>query len=212
MQRDRIKEAETMSRRVYQLDLSDEDVKRLALRAGAYGLTASELLENFVGDFINGTHTNGSDERECVEAWLERCWFYHLPEENLVRYICLCDDSFSLFGILDEIEETEKLIANTETTIQEPGNEWKDIFINTHCGPNPDDYKLIPKYGSVEEFILDEKQCLQDYERDLKFSLESLEDYKNEFAKYMNNRQYEWKEELEKAKIWYNELKARLNE
>lgn len=45
------------------MNLSDADVRRLAEKSGEGGLTISELLENFIGDLVDGTYSNGSDER-----------------------------------------------------------------------------------------------------------------------------------------------------
>lgn len=45
------------------LKLSDADCDRILQLTAGYGLTVSELLENFVADLVGGTCTNGSDER-----------------------------------------------------------------------------------------------------------------------------------------------------
>lgn len=42
-------EIKTIKSRNYNLNLSDADVERLAEKALSYGLTAAELLENFIG-------------------------------------------------------------------------------------------------------------------------------------------------------------------
>ncbi len=42
---------------------------------GEAGLTVSELFANFVGDLVDGTYTNGSDERMYANQWFDRCWF-----------------------------------------------------------------------------------------------------------------------------------------
>lgn len=75
------KEIETIKPRTYSLNLSDADVERIAKSAGSYGLTVSELLENFIGDLVAGTYSNGSDERMYAEQWAERCWFALDPEK-----------------------------------------------------------------------------------------------------------------------------------
>lgn len=57
------------------MKLSDADVERLCYKAGESGITVSELLQNFVGDLIDGTYSNGSDERMYANQWFDRCWF-----------------------------------------------------------------------------------------------------------------------------------------
>ena len=55
------------------MNLSDADVRRLAEKSGEGGLAISELLENFIGDLVDGTYSNGSDERMYAEQWYQRC-------------------------------------------------------------------------------------------------------------------------------------------
>ena len=59
-------EIETIKPRTITVNLSDADVRRLAEKSGEGGLTISELLENFIGDLVDGTYSNGSDER-CMQ-------------------------------------------------------------------------------------------------------------------------------------------------
>lgn len=71
----RQKETNTIRGRKIYLNLSDADVERIAETTGRVGLTVSELLENFIGDLVDGTYTNGSDERMYANRWFSRCWF-----------------------------------------------------------------------------------------------------------------------------------------
>lgn len=70
-------EAKNMKIRTYKLELSDADAKKITLLSGKYGLNISELLENFIGDLVDGTFTNGSDERMYADMELNRCYFSH---------------------------------------------------------------------------------------------------------------------------------------
>lgn len=80
-------EIKTIKSRNYNLNLSDADVERLAEKALSYGLTAAELLENFIGDIVNGTYSNGSDERMYASEWAERCWFaLDSPEKTFYSF------------------------------------------------------------------------------------------------------------------------------
>jgi len=75
------KEIETIKERKITLKLSDADCDRLARKCGEHGLTIGELIENFVGDLVGGTYSNGSDERDYADQWFERCWFGMFPME-----------------------------------------------------------------------------------------------------------------------------------
>ena len=55
------KEIETIRERKITVKLSDADCDRLARKCGKHGLTIGELIENFVGDLVGGTYSNGSD-------------------------------------------------------------------------------------------------------------------------------------------------------
>lgn len=83
------KEIETIRERNITVKLSDADCDRLARKCGEHGLTIGELLENFIGDLVNGTYTNGSDERMYAEQWFERCGFGMFPEPTLLNHL-LC--------------------------------------------------------------------------------------------------------------------------
>ena len=199
------KEIETIKPREYSLKLSDADVLRIAKTAGAYDMTVSKLLENFIGDLVNGTYTNGSDERLCAKQWAERCWFSNDPDKSLVKYLC-CDGGeyeFSdLWDALERIEDAREDIRSAEENIAEPGEKWKEIY---HHKYNEDKTEAwIPAYNSVEEYIASETEVLKSYEEDLKESLKTLEDIENSFKSYMDEP-YEWDEEVKKAEEWYKE-------
>ena len=51
------REIETIKERIVKLELSDADCERISRKAGISGLTVSELLENFIGDLVNGTYS-----------------------------------------------------------------------------------------------------------------------------------------------------------
>lgn len=63
-------EIETIRSRTIEVKLSDADVKRISEKAAAHGLTVGELIENFIGDLVCGTYSNGSDERMYHKQYL----------------------------------------------------------------------------------------------------------------------------------------------
>ncbi len=94
------KEDETVAPRTFTVNLSDADVKRLYKKAAEASLTPEELFENFVGDLVDGTYSNGSDERMCAEEWYNRCWFSFDYFNSFLAYLvreCKYED-FILFS------------------------------------------------------------------------------------------------------------------
>lgn len=81
------KEIETIRERKITVKLSDADCERLARRCGEHNLTIGELIENFIGDLVDGTYSNGSDERDYAEKWFKRCWFGMFSEPTLLSHL-----------------------------------------------------------------------------------------------------------------------------
>lgn len=80
-------EIDTIKERNLTVKLSDADCERLVRKCGAHGLTVGELIENFIGDLVDGTYTNGSDERMYANQWFERCWFGMFPGQTLLNHL-----------------------------------------------------------------------------------------------------------------------------
>ena len=106
------KEIETIRERKITVKLSDADCDRLARKCGEHGLTIGELIENFVGDLVGGTYSNGSDERDYADQWFERCWFGMFPEPTLLNWL---DDNF-IMGCA-RLEYTGKDTAKVMDTV-----------------------------------------------------------------------------------------------
>lgn len=82
-----VEEIKTIRERNITVKLSDADCNRLARKCGEHGLTVGELIENFIGDLVDGTHSNGSDEKNCAERWFNRCWFGMFSEQTLLNHL-----------------------------------------------------------------------------------------------------------------------------
>lgn len=80
-------EIATIRKRTITLELSDADCDRISRKAGENGLTVAELLQNFIGDLVDGTYSNGSDERRLAEEWFDRCWFAYQSDNTLLQYL-----------------------------------------------------------------------------------------------------------------------------
>lgn len=79
-----------VSERTVGIQMSDEDAEKLSALAANHGKTVSELLSSFVGDLICGSQTNGSDEREFAELWLNRCYGYW-KDDSLLAHLASCE-------------------------------------------------------------------------------------------------------------------------
>ena len=96
------KEIATIRERTFKLKLSDADVERLAMKAAEGGLTMEELLENFIGDLVCGTHSNGSDERMYAQQWYDRCHFgSYAPTLSLLQHL-------ARNGTIEEAEKAQE--------------------------------------------------------------------------------------------------------
>lgn len=94
------------------LKLPDDDIASLCKKAARVNLTVSQLLENFICDLVDGSITNGSDERMYAEQWFERCWFSIEPAEEFLGYLAdrgLVEDVRENWEKLQEYEQEEEL-------------------------------------------------------------------------------------------------------
>lgn len=98
------KEIETIKDRTIIVKLSDADCERLVRKCGEHGLTVGELFANFVGDLVDGTYSNGSDESDYADQWFDRCWFGMFPEQTLLNHLLYCGyDPEDYLDTLDNI-------------------------------------------------------------------------------------------------------------
>lgn len=126
--RDQRKEIETIKERTITLKLSDADVVRITERAERHGLTVSELLENFIGDLVGGTYSNGSDERDFADQWFDRCWFGMFPEVTPITYLLEEWTLDQVSDLIEEIEDIKSDIAFAEEDPEEEPEEYKDAL------------------------------------------------------------------------------------
>lgn len=99
-------EIATIKERNITVKLSDADCERLMSKCGEHGLSAGELIAYFVGDLVDGTYSNGSDERDLANRWFERCWFAMYPENTLLSH--LLDWGYKPEDYLDAMDNIKK--------------------------------------------------------------------------------------------------------
>ena len=195
------KEIETIRERKITVKLSDADCDRLVKKCGEYGLTIGELIENFVGDLVDGTYSNGSDERMYAQQWFERCWFGMFPEPSLLNHLLSEGHEPQHFlDALNNIETAKRDIKQSQKDIAEPTDEWKNIY---HHKYNDDftSYKIVHAYNNVEEFIEHEKECLESYKDDLREWTEE----RDMMLENWDSSNVDLEEEIENVKKWVSE-------
>ena len=153
-------EIKTIKERTITVKLSDADCKRLVKKCGEHGLTVGELIENFVGDLIGGTYSNGSDERAFADQWFDRCWFGMFPEPTLLNHLLSWGyDPEEYLDLLDNIETAEKEKKYLEEHPEEADEEevsfidsdiedWKNELKDMRA-----DWKPTKEHPNMEEEI-----------------------------------------------------------
>ena len=170
------KEIETIRERNITVKLSDADCDRLVRKCGEHGLTVGEMIENFVGDLVGGSYSNGSDERDNAERWFERCWFGMFPEQTLLNhFLCWGYEPEDYLDTLDNIETAIKEKEYLEEHPEEANEEAQYIDDDIECWqeelkdmradwkpekePNMDEeIKLIKKWVKDREDLLGERK------------------------------------------------------
>lgn len=202
-------EIKTVRKRSLVLELSDADVKRLAKKAGAHGLTVGKLLENFIGDLVCGTYSNGSDERDLAGQWFDRCWF-SMSDFTFLSY--LID-----WGEIDEVLEAWDDIADSEENIRITQEELSSGVILGRCGEtytwrditNSDG---TPGYSSREEWEAEQQSFIEQEQDCIESDRETLSYYWNEYI--AQKKEYQpgtLDEEIKKVLEWRDEYREFLN-
>lgn len=122
------KEIASIKKRQIVLKLSDADVDRLFEKAVDAGMFPEELLENFIGDLVGGTYSNGSDERDLAEKWFDRCGFSMMKEYDFCAYL-------RENGLWEEAVETLSEIDDCKMRVEVYSKEIQNGFhVNTYTG------------------------------------------------------------------------------
>ena len=143
-----------------QVNLSEEDALLIAKKAGQHGLTVDRLIEQFIGDLIDGASTNGSDERMYANLWFDRCWFSMFPDKTFLRYLIevneveimlqlwadLQDAKSDMAYYAEHLDETETGEVEEIREFLQDTREQIDWYWNNYC-----QLKTEYKKGSMEE-------------------------------------------------------------
>lgn len=107
-------EIKTIQERTIKVSLSDADCIRITNLCGEHGLTVGKLIKNFIGDLVDGTYSNGSDERMYAKQWFKRCYFGMFPEPTLLRHLLYNgyepEDYMNYLGYIETAKEEIKYL------------------------------------------------------------------------------------------------------
>ena len=202
------KEIETISERNIILKLSDADVQRIWKKVGSVGLSISELLENFIGDLVDGTYSNGSDERELANQWFERCGFGMFPDKPFLRFLIDQESVDDFVESYRSLKNSEKQIAiekedlkNGFITMRDGSTyTWKDIVTRSSKGEEP-------SYSSKEEWEEEQRENIAAEQEDINYEQEQINEYWNSYLKFADGKAGALEEEIEKVLKWYEKMK-----
>lgn len=193
------KEIETIKTRCIELKLSDQDVDRIIIIAGSVGLSVGELLENFIGDLVDGTYSNGSDERMYADMWFRRCGFGMSDNESFLSYLNKCEKINNVIELLDEIETTRNILNRLQKELETGRMEargriftWRDIV----------DSNQKPVYSCKREWEVERMEELKEYSEML---IQNEQEIKTIYQDYVDchdigNSTYD--EEIKKIIAW----------
>jgi len=167
-------EIKTIKERNISIKLSDADVERLCNKVGEAGLTVSELLENLVGDLVDGTYTNGSDERMYANQWFDRCWFgMDFGERSFLQWLITNDtvsEAIDEWTDLQFYKEQEELdeddiedVAFIKGTLNDLFGEYKKEELSSKDSPLEGEMEKVMQWhqemtklkGAENEFTYD---------------------------------------------------------
>lgn len=103
-----VEEYESGKRRNITFILPDDDIDALCRKAGKAQITVAQLIENFISDLIEGSQTNGSDERMYAKQWFDRCWFSTPDETTFLSYLIGFDKIDSAIDMWKELQEYKR--------------------------------------------------------------------------------------------------------
>ncbi len=154
----------TLKDRSITFGLSDTDCEQLMERCGMCGITVDQLLENFIGDLVSGTHSNGSDERMLANKWFDRCWFSVEPTNGV--------DPEEFLNTIDAlnsaVKEKEYLFCHPEQcetndipSVEDLICHWQEEIHNSmHGWVSEDDSDTLTELQHIAEWIDSRKQIL----------------------------------------------------
>ena len=188
-------EIETIKERTFELKLSDADVKRLASKAAVAEITMEQLLTSLIGDLVDGTYSNGSDERDMAEQWFERCG-YGCDKRTLLHFLIENDEIEYFLERREWAEECREEVELWEKDLTAANEKWSEIV----------DKDNKPCYKSVDEYIKEVTEGLEIAREELQAVEEEINDYWNSFMKWTEAKEPNKEKEIQAVIDWQKKL------
>lgn len=152
-------EIQTIAPRTLTLNLSAADCQRIAVAAGACGLTVAELLENFIGDLVHGTYTNGSDERDYAQQYVSRCWFGSTPPASLLQALLAAGEGME--GVEWLLDAADNLAFFEDEAAKAPDAEERRLIQDDIAAIKKEIAYFTAYYPAMTDFAAEIKRCRQ---------------------------------------------------
>ena len=72
---------------LFPIRMDEKDYSKLMTKTASLGMTEGKLLSSFIGDFTDGVYSNGSDERNLIDSWIERRFFPFQRKESFLKFL-----------------------------------------------------------------------------------------------------------------------------
>ncbi|MEG0491496.1 MAG: molecular chaperone GrpE [Hydrogenoanaerobacterium sp.] len=182
------KEIATIKERTIGVKLSDADMQRLWVKAGIVGMTPGELIATFIGDLVDGTYSNGSDERMYAEEWFDRCGFSDEAEKTFLCYLLQLGGR-QLDDFLDDLDTLESSKA-------EKNSLNADIT-------ELDNYIWIWDKDNTKAAAQNEiKEDIERVEKEILFQQEIINKTWNEFLNWTDKKDFNQETEIKTIQAW----------
>lgn len=98
---------DVLKKKIFILDLTDEDAAAFFTKCYKDGTTPAEVLKGFINDIVCGSQTRGSDERMYAGQYYERCGYgYSFPDNSrtFTQWLLYEYGEYTLKEIIDSLE------------------------------------------------------------------------------------------------------------
>lgn len=187
------KEIATIKPRTLDIRLSDADYKRIAEKAAIAEMSMEELLASFIGDLVDGTYSNGSDERMYAQNWYERCGFGDFYRNSFLHYLI---DEYAVEDFVeswDSAEDYKEEAEYAKKEITEPTIDWKNIV-------DSNDNQV---YATKEAYIEELQNELEEFNNLYQEELKVIEEYWNQYLKWSTTETHDKEKEIQAVLDWH---------
>lgn len=165
------------------INLPDTDIKKFFEKAAGVGLSPDELLGAFIGDLVDGTYTNGSDERMYIEQWFDRCMFSANWCSSFLSYLIRSCELDYYFDLLKNVSECKDEISETDISEFDSRAEYEEEieYLNKRMeSANEEVQEMFEEYcisNPNHKSYSEETEQITAYRKQLKFALMKSENF-----------------------------------